>query len=54
VTADELRAAARTGWWAVSVGGFLALSLLGCVAGNLWATARVRRRPASESLGLTS
>jgi ABC-type antimicrobial peptide transport system permease subunit len=35
VTADEFRAAFATGWWAVSVGGFLTGSLVGCVLGNL-------------------
>jgi hypothetical protein len=54
VTWDELRAAARTGWWAVFVGVFLAASLCGSTLGNLLATRRVRRRPAAESLGLTS
>src|SRR5262249_43779654 len=54
VSGAELRAVVGSGWWAVSVGGFLVGSLLGCVFGNLLATWRVYRRPAAESLGLTS
>ena len=52
VTAGELAAGARTGWWAIYAAAFLLASLIACVAGHHLATRGVRRRPAAESLGL--
>ncbi len=50
----DVLGAALAGDWPPLVAGFLALSLVACVVGNAVATRWVRRRPAAESLGLTS
>jgi hypothetical protein len=52
VTTDELAAAGRSVWLYASVATYLTATLGACLIGNLRATAGVRSRPASESLGL--